>query len=263
MLIPGLVSVTFRNKTAEEIIGLCAKAGLKAVEWGENAHVFPGNTVQSRALARKCADAGIQIAAYGSYYRLGERMDFTPSLESAAALGAPLIRIWAGTKPSADVDASLFTRLAEEAASVAEKAAVMNIKIALEWHKNTLTDTNSSAAQFLETVNNHNLYCLWQPAAALTEAERCTGLTFLADPRASKFGERLANIHVYYWKDGVRRPLSEGTDAWKRYLSVLEHDNETRFLLLEFVMDDTEAQFFQDAVTLHTFCVPYKTGQEE
>ena len=42
MITPGIVSATFREKTAEEVIALCKAAGLEAVEWSENAHIYPG-----------------------------------------------------------------------------------------------------------------------------------------------------------------------------------------------------------------------------
>lgn len=41
MIVPGMVSATFRDKSAGEIIRLCKEADLKAVEWSENAHVMP------------------------------------------------------------------------------------------------------------------------------------------------------------------------------------------------------------------------------
>ena len=41
--IPGAVSATFKKMplTADEVISLLRECGLKAVEWSENAHVFP------------------------------------------------------------------------------------------------------------------------------------------------------------------------------------------------------------------------------
>ena len=39
MLIPGLVSVTFRKLSRTEIAGLMVNAGLSAIEWGGDVHV--------------------------------------------------------------------------------------------------------------------------------------------------------------------------------------------------------------------------------
>ncbi len=63
-------------------------------------------------------------------------------------------------------------------------------------------------------------------------------------------GDRLLNLHIYYWLDGVRRPLSEGVEEWKRYLRQIDPKVQ-RFGLLEFVMNNTEEQFLRDAATLH------------
>lgn len=246
MVIPGMVSATFRDKAAEDVIRLCTQADLEAVEWSENAHVMPGDPEGAKALLEMTERAGLRVAAYGSYYRLGQQEDseeaFCRSLVSAEALGAPLIRIWAGTQASSATDRAEQKRLAREAALVCEVAGEKNIKVALEWHKNTLTDTNKSAMEFLREVNHENLYCLWQPTVALSMEERCEGLRLL--------GDRLLNLHMYYWLDGVRRPFAEGMDEWQRYLKEVDQSVE-RFGLLEFVMGNTEEQFLEDARALH------------
>ncbi len=251
MIIPGMVSATFREKSVEEILILCRKGGLRAVEWSENAHVMPGDPEGAAALYEKTKEAGLIVAAYGSYYRLGEyenpRETFQASLQSAKALHAPLIRIWAGTKPSHEVDEKRREELAEEARLICSMAAEEGIKVALEWHKNTLTDTNESASRFLEEVSHDNLYCLWQPTVALNMEEREAGLDLL---RSHEYGDRLLNLHIYYWLDGVRRPLAEGMGEWERYLDHVDLSAD-RFGLLEFVMDNTEEQFLADAKTLH------------
>ena len=149
MIIPGMVSATFREKTVDDIIRLCKEADLQAVEWSENAHVMPGDPEEAAELLKKTQMAGLIVAAYGSYYRLGQNEDpktvFQASLVSAKALKAPLIRVWAGTKPSLEVSEEEARALANEAAVIGEMAAAEGIKIAFEWHKNTLTDTNESA----------------------------------------------------------------------------------------------------------------------
>jgi len=248
MIIPGMVSATFREKTADDIIRLCKEADLQAVEWSENAHVMPGDPEGAAELLKKTQMAGLTVAAYGSYYRLGQNEDpktvFQASLVSAKELKAPLIRIWAGTKPSLEVSDEEARALAREAAVIGEMAEAEGIKIAFEWHKNTLTDTNESATNLLNLADQDNLYCLWQPTVALSMDERCEGLQLLRERN------RLLNLHIYYWLDGVRRPLREGVGEWSQYLSQVD-EKENRFGLLEFVMGNTEEQFLEDAKTLH------------
>ena len=107
--IPGAVSATFKKMplTADDVIALLSDCGLQAVEWSENVHVFPGDPEGAASLRKRTEAAGLRVAAYGSYYRLGENENpgqaFQQSLVSAEALGAPVIRVWAGTKASAEV----------------------------------------------------------------------------------------------------------------------------------------------------------------
>lgn len=245
MIIPGMVSATFRDRPAEEIIRLCVEAGLKAVEWSENAHVMPEDREGAAKLYERTAKAGLLVAAYGSYYRLGQNEDvegaFGASLVSAAALHAPLIRVWAGTEGSGLVSDEQRKKLAAEAGKICDMAGEKGIKVALEWHKNTLTDTNESAMRFLKETDHENLYCLWQPTVALGMKERVEGLDLL--------GDRLLNLHIYYWLEGVRRPFREGTEEWRQYLGHVDMEKE-RFGLLEFVMGNTREQFLEDARVL-------------
>ncbi len=244
--IPGAVSATFKKMplSADEVIGLLSSCGLKAVEWSENVHVQPDDPDGAALLREKTEKAGLRVAAYGSYFRLGEHEQplpaFARSLRSAKALGAPLIRVWAGTHASAEVGEEEFARLSEEAALIAGAAACEQIKVAFEWHKNTLTDTNPSALRLLNRANHPNLYALWQPTVALTPRERIQGIAML--------GNRLLNVHVYSWPDGKRGPLNAA--EWQYYLDAAADIGGEHCALLEFVMGDTVEQFRADAGVL-------------
>ena len=176
MIIPGLVSATFKTESSDFVLAALQKAELYAVEWSENWHIPAGDTALARDLRERTLAQGADIAAYGSYYRLGQNSDpvkeFLPTLQSAAALGAPLIRIWGGDRPSAALDGDTRKKLAAEAKTVSDMAASEGIKVALEWHKNTVTDTNESGLSFLDEAAADNLYCLWQPTVALNMDER-------------------------------------------------------------------------------------------
>ena len=245
MLVPGIVSATFRGKKAGDIIRLCVQNGLKGIEWSENAHVFSGKEKEAEQLRRQTLDAGLEVAAYGSYYRLGcsrdPRADFLPSLLAAQALGAPLVRVWAGTIASSEASDEYAATVTSEATLIAGMAEEKQIRIAFEWHKNTLTDTNESAMALLQCANHPNLYCLWQPTVAMSPNQRVEGLRLLKD--------RLLNLHVYYWPEGKRAPLAGGAQEWKTYLRAVDH-SVRRYALLEFVLNNTEEQLAADAVAL-------------
>ena len=167
-------------------------------------------------------------------------MEIRESLDTAAAMGAGQMRIWAGSKASSEVTEHGRKALIEELSRAAETAGSYNIVLNLEWHKNTLTDTNRSGLDVLEKVGSPYLRTLWQPTQALSFDERAEGLSMIAP--------YLSYLHVYYWDESGRRPLEEGIEHWRRYFSLLE--NRRHYALLEFVLGDSEEQFLSDSKVL-------------
>ena len=76
----GLVSITFRKKKPEEIVALAAKGGLEGIEWGGDVHVPHGDMAAAKNARLLTTGAGIEVAAYGSYYRVAhsEQVDNLP-----------------------------------------------------------------------------------------------------------------------------------------------------------------------------------------
>lgn len=111
---PGLVSISFRDLSPERLIQEVVDAGLQGLEWGGDVHVPHGDTSTAEQVGIRTREAGLEVVAYGSYYRLGETRDnpeFEAVLESACALKAPTIRVWAGRQASADADAGVLNSL--------------------------------------------------------------------------------------------------------------------------------------------------------
>ena len=141
-ILPGLVSVTFRKLPPAEVINLVREANLKAIEWGGDIHVPHGDTARARDVRQHTEDSGLVVAAYGSYYRVGisekEGLSFQSVLDTAVSLGAPLIRVWAGTKNSSDADEEHWKMIADESRLIADAAASANIVVAFEYHRRTI-----------------------------------------------------------------------------------------------------------------------------
>ena len=249
MLYPGLVSITFRQLDPAQIIALTAAAGLAGIEWGGDVHVPPGDVARAAAVRRQTEDAGLRVSAYGSYYRLtaDEPHPFEEVLASAAAPGAPVIRVWAGRAPSAEADAAERDRIAAETRRIADLAAAEGIAIAYEFHANTLTDSGESARKLLEAVDHPNVYSFWQPingAPVEVCAEALTAVT-----------PWLHHIHIFHWwpTSQHRHPLILGEERWRSYLSQIAAVPGDRFVSIEFVAGDEPAQFEHDARTLHAW----------
>ena len=248
MLLPGLVSITFRKLDPAEIIDLSVRGGLSGIEWGGDVHVPHGDLRRAREVREMTVDAGLAVASYGSYYRVGEEQDFTfdQALASAVELCAPTIRVWAGGKGSAASSASHLSNVADESREIATRAAEAGVIVAYEFHRNTLTDTTQACLDLLHTVAHPNVRTYWQPPRELTDEELGASLGAVLP--------FLANLHVFQWaEDGARCPLAEGRARWQRLCRQVQghaDDVKTRYAMLEFVKDDAPEQFLHDAAAL-------------
>ncbi|MBQ2956934.1 MAG: sugar phosphate isomerase/epimerase [Clostridia bacterium] len=247
MIIPGLVSVTFRNKTPLEIVKLCNQANLSAIEWGGDVHVPPkgGNAAEIR---RMTADHGLTVSSYGSYYRVTQPMDdLRTCLDTAAELGTDVMRIWCGVKGSKDAEEERKS-IVDQLIQCAEEARARKITLALEYHGRTLTDDRSSVQRLMkETACVFDaLKFYWQPRFDWSEKEI---LASLDDVRPL-----LSHLHVFTWlydgKGFIRKPLSDAEALWKKVFSSIKEDH---YALMEFVQDDSDEALLRDAAALNSW----------
>lgn len=242
----GLVSISFRQTSWQEVLEYCKQAGVEGIEWGGDVHVPHGDRKIAEEVGNATRAAGLKVAAYGSYFRLGfsrhEGLPFRDVLASAQALQAPVIRVWAGKKGSAEFSEEEYQELVTEAREIAELAGTHGIRVALEFHRNTQTDSAKQTVRFLRDVNHSNLKTLWQPAIGLTHAERLAELALVLP--------WLEHLHVYHWIESERRPLSEGQTDWLPYLKTVAVEGKACFCLVEFVQGDRPEQFQEDANVL-------------
>jgi sugar phosphate isomerase/epimerase len=249
----GLVSVSFRNFSPEKIIKMCVKAGFDGIEWGGDIHVPHGN-LQAAAIVRQMTiDAGLHIAAYGSYYRAGAGeqagLAFEDVLASAIELKTPTIRVWAGGQGSADAGEAGRISVINDLRRIAETASKADISISLEFHSGTLTDTNASAIRLMDELSGTNVFFYWQPPVNQSFEYCCEGLSAVLP--------RLSNIHAFHWMNTERRPLAEGIPNWKKYLEIAAADVKDHYVMLEFILDDSETRFYADAAILKELTEPY------
>ena len=246
----GLVSISFRNLSPEEIVKMVAEAKLDAIEWGGDVHVSHGDMKKAEEVRKLTVNAGLECSSYGSYYRLGaaekEEVSFISVLDSAEALGTPIIRVWAGNKASADADQEYRRIVMDDAVRIANLAEKRNIEVALEYHGGSLTDTNESAQKLMRELDHNNISTYWQPPNYMDFTKRLSGLKEILS--------HVSNIHVFHWQvtaDGIeRRPLEEGAENWQQYLQTISTTNKDHYALLEFFKDDAICQFQQDADSL-------------
>ncbi|MBC8078470.1 MAG: TIM barrel protein [Chloroflexales bacterium] len=243
MLFSGLVSVTFRPLPPAAVVRLAVAAGVQAIEWGGDVHVPHGDLRAAREVRQRTESAGLHVAAYGSYFRFQPEAVFEPVLETALELGAPLIRVWAGDRPSAAADAAYREHIAAESRRIADLAAALGVIIAYEHHADTLTDTTASAVALLRAAGRTR--SLWQPPHDQPLDKQLAGLQAILP--------WLANLHVFSWEHQSKRrlPLAHGESLWPEVLRIAAQDGRDHAALLEFVAGDDPAQLLRDAATLN------------
>lgn len=240
----GLVSISFRSLSPNQIIALTAEAGLESIEWGGDIHVPAGNMENALCVGECTRAAGLTVACYGSYYRLtdAESGMAKPVVQTAKALGAPLIRVWAGNLASADAGEVHRAMIVKNARRIADLAAEEKISVAFEYHGGTLTDDAASAKALLEAVNRENCFTLWQPPVNMSIPDCLASIRTV--------GPWIRNIHVFSWKGGERLPLADGAEKWRACLNEIALLPGEHSLMLEFVRGDDPAQLIEDAKTL-------------
>src|SRR4051794_37920086 len=215
----GLCSVTLRACSIEEVVSVAAGARLECIEWGADVHVPPGDLAAARRAREATVAAGLRVASYGSYWRCAG--DFAPVLASARELGAPRVRIWAGSSDSSLPDVA-----------AAARAAARSIDVAFEFHGGTLTEDVDTA---LALVEASAVPCYWQPPQDMPDEAALDGLRRLPDVPA---------VHVFSWWPGsTRLRLLEREALWRAVFEVFTRGDA----LLEFVPGDDPALVAEEA----------------
>ena len=289
-----MCSITMRHLTVDEVIALAVRAELAGLEWGADGHVPPGELAVADRVAWRCADAGVAVTSYGTYLGIAPFDDpdsppdeLAAALDSAEALGAPLVRVWTAFGTESDSPAADRAAVMATTSAIVEAAAMRGLGVALEFHPGTLTHSAAGARTLLAdcatrvgtarggaSINGVPpsgatgdwaepfLRTHWQPDPALTPAEALAELEAVADS--------LAYLHVFAWGPGgiaERYPLAAAAELWRPALAVaaeappLTLDPGTRsagrplerYALLEYVVDDDPEQLVADAATLNAW----------
>jgi len=252
MLKSGLVSVTFRQLQAQRVLELASEANLLGIEWGGDIHVPHGDESVATEVGRMTRDAGLEVAGYGSYYRLGEcelqGLNFQSVLDAAVALGAPTIRVWAGSKGTDEATDNDWDRVIKDAQRVGGLAQQAGLRVCLEYHGQTLTDHGEAAVDLHNRIAQPNVDLLWQPLYNQSFDEQIAALRAILPV--------LSNTHVFHWlktPDGKPdlHPLAEGTEPWGRFLEVLQRQEGQHYALIEFVRGGEPPQLLDDAAVLN------------
>jgi len=236
----GFTTVTFRQKSAAEIVDLAKRNGVKYIEWGADVHAKSED--DARSIRALCDESGITSVSLGSYCRVGDgdAESFARDCRIAKILGASRIRVWLGRKGSADVSADEREKMIAETRAMSKIAKAHGLILAFEFHRKTLTDTGISCAAFLNGVGDENVKTYWQPFFEGNDEENLDAVV-----------ENVAAVHVFSWDAECHRfPLSDKADEWRAFIEKIKSRHEKMDFIIEFVRDDSEKQFEKDVETL-------------
>ena len=246
---PGLVSVTFVDSPYQDVIRYACQARLTSIEWHGRTHVPHGDLQAAHRVGQSTRAAGLAVAAYGSYYVVGQSegmgLSFSTVLQTAEALDTSMIRVWAGSQNPDETLQSDRARMVEDARRIADLATERGIKIVFEFHNNSMTQTGASCAALLTDVDHPNVGTYWQP---MPEWDVNQNLAELRQVLPWVWG-----LHVFHWGPTHmdRHALAQGEAEWAQYLATVSARHGTFNALLEFAKGGSVEQFNEDAATLH------------
>ena len=239
----GLVSVSFRQSSVDEIISLVKESNLSLIEWGGDVHVPVGDIENAKIVGEKTRNANLQIAAFGSYFKVGvNKLDeINRVIDTAKALGTNVIRIWGGNKNSFEFTQDEYNHLVAECKEICDIALEKGVTLTLECHNNTVTDDYKASLKFLADVKRENLKMYWQPNQFRSEEYNIEA--------AKALSPYTVNVHVFHWIGNEKLPLKDGEDIWRKYFEIFKEYNCG--FLLEFMHDGKTETLKETATVLN------------
>lgn len=237
----GLVSVSFRQNTAHEILTAMKASGLQYIEWGSDVHAPYNDRQKLKEIAELQDKFGIICSSYGTYFRFMETPIETlkEHIEAAKILKTDVLRLWCGSKNASDMNDIEKEALINECKMAAKIAKQSGVTLCMECHKGTFTENCDDAVYLMESVNSENFKMYWQPFQWQSVEENIEN--------AKKIAPYTKNIHVFNWENKNKFPLEDAIDTWKLYLEQFESPCA---LLLEFMPRGTIEELEKEASAL-------------
>ena len=235
----ALCTIAFSEEPLEEVLDLACAVGFPAVElWGKEPHMgeeFDGK--RAREVSRMLAERGLALSVFGSYLELGVEGQMEkagPVLETAAALGAPIVRVWAGNTASAEAGEKDWSACLRDCERACRAAEPFGLVLAVEMHNGSLADMASAALRVVEEVGAPGLKLNFQVSYPPDEE----------DPyeRVRKVAPWVVNVHTQNfirddegaWKWCL---MEEGCVDYRKIFPVLEEAGFDGYFEVEFVKE--------------------------
>ena len=239
----GVVSVSFRDRTPDEILKAAQGAGLDCVEWGSDVHAPCRDYERLCEIAELQEKYGLICSSYGTYFRLGQTPieELDDYIDAAKRLGTDVLRLWCGTKSRADMTDAECEALLSSCRQAAARAEEHGVLLCMECHRKTFTENPDDAVWLVQSVNSRHFRMYWQPFQWQTVEQNIEN--------AKKIAPYAMHIHVFHWKGSEKLPLEDAIDEWQGYLGAF---SAPRTLLLEFMPNGNVEELSGEARALKT-----------
>lgn len=241
----GLCSVTFRKKSAAQVIEIAKKAGIGYIEWGGDVHVT--NIEEARLVRSVCDNEGIKISSYGSYFNCAEydERKWSEICQIAEKMGAASIRVWLGKKNSEITSEAEYRKLLANTRKMCELAAKHNLIVCPECHDNTFNNNTDAFLRIANDLNVKNFRTYFQ--------SRYFRMEYDLD-RIDRTFDYIKDVHVSY-RDLRREQRFRKKD--RNYLDTLLRKLMSKgfngIVMVEFVSGDSERVLLKDTKKLKSY----------
>ena len=241
----GLCSVTFRKKTAEDVVALSKKAGISFIEWGGDVHVKTLD--DAKKVKALCDEADIKISSYGSYFNSAvyDEGKWHNTCEITKEMCAESIRIWLGKKNSQVTSDKEYNLLLENTKKMCDIAAEYGLMVCPECHDNTFNNNTDAILRFIGDLQKDNFKTYFQ--------SRYFRMEYDLD-RIDRTYPYIKDVHVSY-RDLKREQLFRKKD--KNYLDTLLKKLKKKdfdgIVMIEFVSGNSEKNFLSDTEKLKNY----------
>lgn len=238
----GFTTVTFRDKSIDEIYEIANKNKIKYIEWGGDKHLPVDDSVALEKIKHLSKLYGITNYSYGSYYRAGENNPEKAEkiCKLASEIGASIVRIWLGNKGSFFTAKNEFDAMVKDVKNVCKMAQKYNLIIASEFHQKTYNDCGKACLKFIEAVNMQNYKTYWQPL-------KQNNFDF---KNLEKVVDNVVIAHIFNWRNFNERYMFDyKSERWQKFFIAMK-SNKNIVGIMEFVKDDSIDNFAQDYKTI-------------
>ncbi len=241
----GLCSVTFRKKSAAQVVLIAKKAGIGYIEWGGDIHVT--NVEEARIVKSICDNEDIKISSYGSYFNSADfdKEKWEQVCKIAKTMDAASIRIWLGRKNSEEASDKEYCTLLENTKKMCDIAAQYGLTVCPECHDNTFNNNTDAFLRLKKDLQRENFATYFQ--------SRYFRMEYDLD-RIDRTFDFIENVHVSY-RDLKKEQRHRKKD--KYYLDTLLKKLKAKdfdgIVMVEFVDFNSEIAFYRDVRKLKSY----------